>query len=108
MHERNLLGDDEEEDDDDKEEDRFGRKMSRGARLLKEFKEVPMTQALEYLMKTRRQKVEEDVENDFRNMQDTRATSAGGMDMMRSSAGLKSGKAPIMAGQIVDQDTLDA
>ena len=53
-----MIGEDEGEDDEDKEEDRFGRKMSRGARLLKEFKEVPMTQALEYLMKTRKEKVE--------------------------------------------------
>jgi len=42
--------------------------MSRGARLLKEFKEVPMTQALEYLLNTRKSKVEFDVENDFRQM----------------------------------------
>ena len=53
------------EQDDDQEEDRFGRKMSRGARLLKEFKEVPMTPALDFLMNTRKQKVKEDVENDF-------------------------------------------
>lgn len=46
---------------------RFGR-MSRGARLLKEFKEVPMTPALEFLMHTRRQKVEFDVEDGFRQM----------------------------------------
>lgn len=50
------------------EEDRFGRKMSRGARLLKEFKEVPMSQALDFLMNTRKQKVEFDVESDFRQM----------------------------------------
>ena len=61
-----LVGEEEDEDDEEKEEDRFGRKMSRGARLLKEFKEVPMTQALEYLMKTRKEKVEQDVEDDFR------------------------------------------
>lgn len=42
--------------------------MSRGARLLKEFKEVPMTPALEFLMHTRRQKVEFDVAEDFRQM----------------------------------------
>ena len=42
--------------------------MSRGARLLKEFKEVPMTPALEFLMHTPRQKVEHDVEDDFRQM----------------------------------------
>ena len=56
---------------DDKEnnenQDRFGR-MSKGARLLKEFKEVPMTPALEFLMNTRREKVKFDVEDDFRNM----------------------------------------
>ena len=62
----NLDGED--YDVEEKEEDRFGRKMSRGARLLKEFKEVPMTQALEFLMNTRKQKVEFDVENDFRQM----------------------------------------
>lgn len=62
----NLDGED--YDVEEKEEDRFGRKMSRGARLLKEFKEVPMTQALEFLMNTRKQKVDFDVENDFRQM----------------------------------------
>ena len=78
--ERTFGEDDENEDDEDKEEDRFGRKMSRGARLLKEFKEVPMTAALEFLLNTRKHKVEHDVETDFSKMQDTRATSAvGGM-----------------------------
>ena len=57
--------DDGEGEEDDQEEDRFGRKMSRGARLLKEFKEVPMTPALDFLLNTRKQKVEFDVENDF-------------------------------------------
>ena len=42
--------------------------MSRGARLLKEFKEVPMTPALEFLMHTRREKVKFDVDEDFRQM----------------------------------------
>mmetsp|Transcript_20429 Transcript_20429/g.27606 ORF Transcript_20429/g.27606 Transcript_20429/m.27606 type:complete len:120 (+) Transcript_20429:968-1327(+) len=54
------------EEEDDQDEDRFGRKMSRGARLLKEFKEVTMTPALDFLMNTRKHKVEFDVENDFR------------------------------------------
>lgn len=36
--------------------------MSRGARLLKEFKEVPMTPALEFLMQTRKGKIESDVD----------------------------------------------
>ena len=65
--------------------------MSRGARLLREFKEVTMTPALDFLMNTRKQKVEFDVNDDFRNMQDTKATS--GADMMRSSQGMGRSKA---------------
>ena len=57
------------ENDGEGKEDRFGGgRMSKGARLLKEFKEVPMTPALEFLMKTRKEKVKFDVEEDFRNM----------------------------------------
>lgn len=46
--------------EENQDQGRFG-KMSRGARLLREFKEVPMTPALEFLMNTRKQKVEFDV-----------------------------------------------
>ena len=66
-------------------------KMSRGARLLQEFKPVTMTPALEYLMKTRKDKVNFDVDEDFKNMQqDTQATS-GNMDMMKTSLSKKKG-----------------
>ena len=69
--------------------------MSRGARLLREFKEVPMTPALEYLMKTRRQKITTDVEDDFSKMQgDTKA-----------STGAPAGRAAVAA--LVDQDAVD-
>ena len=79
-------------------ESRFGVKMSRGAKLLKEFKQVPMTPALEFLMKTRRQKVEFDVDDDFRQMQETKATS-GPADFMRSSG---AGRAKAATANIVD------
>ena len=74
--------------------------MSRGARLLREFKEVTMTPALEFLMNTRKQKVEFDVQDDFRNMQETKATS--GADMMRSSQGFGRSKASGVSAPIVD------
>ncbi len=52
---------------DEQDQGRFSvSKMSRGARLLKEFKPVTMTPALEYLMNTRKHKVEFDVDEDFR------------------------------------------
>ncbi len=64
---------------------RYG-KMSRGARLLKEFKEVPMNPALEFLVQTRKNKIETDVNDDFRNMQETKAsTNNPGLDLMRGS-----------------------
>lgn len=88
-------------------ENRFGTKISRGARLLKEFREVPMTPALEFLTKTRRQKVEFDVEDDFRQMQETKATSGGHLDMMRSSGMAKSKTAGITGPITMDQDALD-
>ena len=94
------------EDVDQQELNKFGGKMSRGARLLKEFKQVPMTPALEYLMNTRKNKVEFDVEDDFRQMQETKATS-GGMDAMRSS-GMRGGKASGISAPIVDQEAVDA
>jgi len=83
--------------------DRFGGKMSRGARLLQEFKEVPMTPELNYLMNTRREKVKFDVEEDFKNMQETQGTKAtsGAMDLMRTSVG-RGTKASGLSGQIVD------
>jgi hypothetical protein len=79
--------------------------MSRGARLLKEFKEVPMTPALEFLMNTRKQKVDFDVEDDFRGMRETGATS--GVDNMRSSGTRGKGASGISA-PIVDQEAIDA
>lgn len=83
------------------ENNRFGGKMSRGARLLKEFKEVPMTPALDFLINTRKSKVAFDVEDDFRGMRETGATSSG-LDKMRSSSGMRN-MAPI-----VDQEAVDA
>jgi len=65
-----------------------------------------MTPALEYLMNTRKNKVEFDVEDDFRQMQETKATS-GGMDAMRSS-GMRGGKASGISAPIVDQEAVDA
>ena len=91
---------------DDKEnnenQDRYS-KMSKGARLLKEFKEVSMTPALEYLMHTRKEKVKFDVDDDFSKMQETQGTKAtsGPMDMMRTSAG-RGTKASGLSGAIVD------
>lgn len=78
-----------------------GGRMSRGARLLKEFKEVPMTPALDFLINTRKSKVAFDVEEDFRGMRETGATSSG-LDKMRSSGGMRN-MAPI-----VDQEAVDA
>jgi len=78
--------------------------MSRGARLLKEFKEVSMTPALEFLMNTRKQKVEFDVEDDFKGMRETGASS--GADMMRSSGMRGKGSSGLTA-PIVDQDAID-
>lgn len=43
-----------------------------GRRMLKEWKEVPMTPALEMLMKSRRVKTEQEVEDDFNNRQKIR------------------------------------
>ena len=43
------------------DQNRYG-KISRGARLLKEFKEVPMNPALEFLVQTRKSKIEFDVD----------------------------------------------
>jgi len=56
-------------------------------------------------METRKNKVEFDVEDDFRNMQETKATS-GAMDGMRSS-GMK-GKGTGSTAPIVDQAAIDA
>lgn len=75
---------------------KYGR-LSRGAELLQEFKEVQMTPSLQFLMETRKEKVKFDVDDDFRNMQETKATS-GPMDMMRGS-GMK--KASGFSTQIV-------
>ena len=92
---------------DDKENEGENRdkysKMSRGARLLKEFKPVSMTPALEFLMNTRKEKVKFDVEEDFRNMQETQGTKAtsGPMDMMKSGGG-RGTKASGLSGTIVD------
>jgi len=72
---------------------------------LKEFKEVPMTPALEFLMNTRKQKVDFDVEDDFRGMRETGATS--GADMMRSS-GMRGKGASGISAPIVDQEAIDA
>ena len=80
-----VFDDDEDDEKDNENEGRFG-KMSRGARLLKEFKEVTMTPALDYLMNTRKEKVSFDVDEDFRNMQETKATS-GTMGMMGTAGG---------------------
>ena len=83
--------------------------MSKGARLLKEFKEVPMTPALEFLMHTRKEKVKFDVDDDFNKMQETQGTKAtsGPMDMMRTSAG-RGTKSSGLSGAIVDQEAVDA
>jgi len=64
-----------------------------------------MNPALEFLVKTRRQKVEFDVEDDFRQMQETKASS-GHPDAMRAS-GMGRSKASGMTGAIVDQEALD-
>jgi len=95
-------------DDDDEEAEEGGRfiKMSRGARLLKEFKEVPMTPALQFLMETRKHKVEFDVEDDFRQMQETKATS-GVMDHGMRSSGMK-GKSGVSAAPMANQEAIDA
>ena len=68
-----------------------------------------MTPALEFLMNTRKQKVEFDVEENFRNMgADTRATS-GPMDFMRQSATAKGKQsASGFSSGFVDQDAVDA
>ena len=97
--------DDDELDDKENtaENNRFGGgRMSRGARLLKEFKEVPMTPALDFLINTRKSKVAFDVDDDFRGMRETGATSSG-LDKMRSSGGMRTNMAPI-----VDQEAVDA
>ncbi len=62
-----------------------------------------MTPALEYLMNTRKHKVEFDVDEDFRQMQETKATSGamGGM-MGGTSSGQNRVTAPVM-----DQETID-
>ena len=93
----NVFDDDASEDEE--EQNRFGGgKMSRGARLLREFKEVPMTPALEYLMKTRRQKITEEVEDAFGSMgAETKAST-------NAPGGLRSG---VNAAALVDQDALD-
>ena len=91
---------DESDNDNAQENNKFVMsRMSRGARLLKEFKEVPITPALEFLMNTRKQKVEFDVEDDFRGMRETGASS--GADMMRSSGMKGRGTSGVVA-PIVD------
>lgn len=60
-----------------------------------------MTPALEFLISTRKNKVAFDVEEDFRGMRETGATSSG-LDKMRSSAGMRN------MGPIVDQEAVDA
>ena len=76
--------------------------MSRGARLLQEFKPVSMTPQLEYLMKTRKDKAKFDVDEDFKIMQETKASS-GQVDMMRAS-GLKKSSGLNL---VVDQEAVD-
>lgn len=93
------------EKDNEENQGRFG-KLSRGARLLKEFKEVPMTPALDFLMNTRKDKVSFDVDEDFRNMQETKATS-GPMDGMRSMGG-RGTKSSGLSAPIVDQEAVNA
>lgn len=68
-----------------------------------------MTPELQFLMHTRREKVKFDVEEDFRNMQETQGTRAtsGNMDMMRTTAGRGTKTSGFSAG-IVDQDAVDA
>ena len=91
---------DDDASEDEEEQNRFGggKSMSRGARLLREFKEVPMTPALEYLMKTRRQKITEEVEDAFGSMgAETKAST-------NAPGGLRSG---VNAAALVDQDALD-
>ena len=68
---------------------------------------MTMTPALEFLMNTRKEKVSFDVDEDFRNMQETKATSGGHMDMMRSSGG-RGTKASGLSAPIVDQEAVDA
>lgn len=100
-----TFDEDESDNDNAQENNKFAMsRMSRGARLLKEFKEVPITPALEFLMNTRKQKVEFDVEDDFRGMRETGASS--GADMMRSSGMKGKGTSGVVA-PIVDQETID-
>jgi hypothetical protein len=54
---------------DFRDDESSGNKMSKkGRKFLAELKEVPMTPALEMLLKTRRIKTEQEVEEDFKNM----------------------------------------
>jgi len=54
---------------DFRDDESSGNKMSKKSRkFLAELKEVPMTPALEMLLKTRRIKTEQEVEEDFKNM----------------------------------------
>jgi hypothetical protein len=54
---------------DFRDDESSGNQMSKkGRKFLAELKEVPMTPALEMLLKTRRIKTEQEVEEDFKNM----------------------------------------
>jgi hypothetical protein len=54
---------------DFRDDESSGNKMSKkGRKFLAELKEVPMTPALEMLLKTRKIKTEQEVEEDFKNM----------------------------------------
>lgn len=62
-----------------------------------------MTPALEFLLKTRKEKVNLEVEDDFAKMQETSATTAGVLDPMRSSAGFgRSKKSSLAATALLD------
>lgn len=53
------------------------KRARKNRKFLQELKEVPMTPALEMLLKTRRVKTEQEVEEDFNNMQQSKLLEAG-------------------------------
>ena len=82
-------------------------KGGRRSRLLAEFDDVKMTPALEMLIHTRKNKINQDVEDDFTNMQQKQLGFGGPTGMFAKSKGA-AGPGGLAPDGIVTQEGIDA
>lgn len=80
---------------------------SRRSRLLAEFDEVKMTPALEVLINTRKNKITQDVEEDFMNMQQKQMAFGGNTNQFTNKKST-AGSAGFSNEGFIKQEEIDA